>query len=422
MHFAIISAPVPGHLFPCCMLSKGLQEKGHSVTVYNIADSEDFVRNLGFGFKTIGEKEFPKGSWHKRWKPAMTGSNIWRDTRILKAHIEIAAIMLRDLPEMLGNDNVDVLLVDHLQPQGSSLAEKLNIPFITICSILPLHNDPTGQVPASFAWWEVKPNRFNRYLNKWSHELVKILSYKYLKVVNAYRRKWELPVIKNLEQSFSHIAQIGVVPHEIDFSKNQKIENYFVVGPPITKRAEVSFPWEKLDGRPIVYASFGTIRNKIDKLYTVVIETFKRLPHLQLILSKGAWNGNGFEMPNFPENSIVVDFAPQLEILKKAVLCITHAGPGTILESIYYGVPLIAIPVADDQPAMAARIKYHKIGISIPCTKLNRKKLENSVNQIINSKEINQNVEKMSNKFKKYGGIDEAARVIMREITNITTN
>jgi zeaxanthin glucosyltransferase len=185
MHFAIISAPVPGHLFPCCMLSKGLLEEGHSVTVYNIADSEEFVRKLGFGFKAIGEKEFPKGSWHTRWKPAMTGSNIWRDTRILKAHVEIAEIMLRDLPESLVNDKVDVLLVDYLQPQGSSLAEKLSIPFITICSILPLHNDSTGQVPASFAWWQVKPGRLNRVLNKLSHQLVKILSYRYLKVVNS---------------------------------------------------------------------------------------------------------------------------------------------------------------------------------------------------------------------------------------------
>jgi zeaxanthin glucosyltransferase len=153
-------------------------------------------------------------------------------------------------------------------------------------------------------------------LNKFSHQLVKVLSHKYLKVVNSYRRKWELPKIKNLEESFSQIAQIGVVPHEIDFPR-PKIENYFVVGPPITERAEVNFPWERLDGRPLVYASFGTIRNKIDELYLAVIESFKELTHLQLILSKGAWNGNGFETLNLPENIVAVNFAPQLEILKR---------------------------------------------------------------------------------------------------------
>jgi zeaxanthin glucosyltransferase len=94
----------------------------------------------------------------------------------------------------------------------------------------------------------------------------------------------------------------------------------------LQERAEVNFPWERLDGRPLVYASFGTIRNKIDELYLAVIESFKELTHLQLILSKGAWNGNGFETLNLPENIITVDFAPQLEILKKAALCITHAG------------------------------------------------------------------------------------------------
>jgi len=415
MHFAIISAPVPGHLFPCCLLSKGLLEKDHKVTVYNIADSEDFVRHLGFEYQVIGKKEFPKGSWHIRWKPAMTGSNIWRDTRILKAHIEIAEIMLRDLPEMLKKDNIDALIVDHLQPQGSSLAEKLNIPFITICSILPLHDDPTGKVPASFAWWRVRNTWFNRSLNKLSHQLVKVLSRSYLKKVNQYRRKWRMLPIKNLDQSFSEIAQIGVIPHEIDFPR-PKIENYYVVGPPISSRAEVGFPWNELDGRPIIYASMGTIRNKTHKFYETIIEVFKRLPSLQLVLSKGAWNGDGFILKELPENIILVDFAPQLEVLQKARLCITHGGPGTILESIYHNVPVLAIPVADDQPAMAARVAYHKIGVNIPYRKLNAKRLQKAIEVVLNSSEIKDSVDTMSKKFKRYGGVNEATNIILDRI------
>jgi UDP-glucoronosyl and UDP-glucosyl transferase len=57
-----------------------------------------------------------------------------------------------------------------------------------------------------------------------------------------------------------------------------------------------------------------------------------------------------------PSNAIVVNNAPQLELLKKASMCITHAGFNTLLEALTQGVPQIAIPVTNDQPGVAARI------------------------------------------------------------------
>ena len=54
---------------------------------------------------------------------------------------------------------------------------------------------------------------------------------------------------------------------------------------------------------------------------------------------------------------LVVHFAPQLEILTRAALVITHAGLNTVLESLSEGVPLVALPLGNDQPGVAARLK-----------------------------------------------------------------
>jgi UDP:flavonoid glycosyltransferase YjiC (YdhE family) len=59
-----------------------------------------------------------------------------------------------------------------------------------------------------------------------------------------------------------------------------------------------------------------------------------------------------------PDDAIIVDYAPQLQLLKKASLCITHAGINTTLESLSNGVPLVAIPIANDQPGIGARIEW----------------------------------------------------------------
>jgi zeaxanthin glucosyltransferase len=49
-------------------------------------------------------------------------------------------------------------------------------------------------------------------------------------------------------------------------------------------------------------------------------------------------------------------------LLKRASLCITHAGLNTTLESLAQGVPMVAIPIGYDQPGVAARIAYHGVG------------------------------------------------------------
>jgi zeaxanthin glucosyltransferase len=58
----------------------------------------------------------------------------------------------------------------------------------------------------------------------------------------------------------------------------------------------------------------------------------------------------------------MVNTAPQIELLKRAPLCITRAGLNTVLEALAQGVPIVAIPIGFDQPGVAARVAYHGVG------------------------------------------------------------
>jgi zeaxanthin glucosyltransferase len=49
-------------------------------------------------------------------------------------------------------------------------------------------------------------------------------------------------------------------------------------------------------------------------------------------------------------------------LLKRAALCLTHAGLNTALEALAEGVPMVAIPIGYDQPGVAARIAHHGVG------------------------------------------------------------
>ena len=83
-----------------------------------------------------------------------------------------------------------------------------------------------------------------------------------------------------------------------------------------------------------------------------------------------------------PGNPIVVPVAPQLDLLSRAALTITHAGLNTVLESLSYGVPMVAIPVGNDQPGVAARIKWRGVGELLALKHLKAAKLRPLMDQV----------------------------------------
>src|SRR5246127_5450474 len=80
---------------------------------------------------------------------------------------------------------------------------------------------------------------------------------------------------------------------------------------------------------------------------------------------------------------IMINRVPQIEVLKRAALCITHAGINTALESLAEGVPMVAIPIGFDQPGIAARIAYHGVGEFIEVEDLRQENLSELIQKVL---------------------------------------
>src|SRR5262249_18429527 len=115
-------------------------------------------------------------------------------------------------------------------------------------------------------------------------------------------------------------------------------------------------------GESLIYASMGTILNGQVDVFRTIVAAVAKNRNLQLVLSIGD-QIDPKQIGPVPNNAIVVKQAPQLELLKGATVCITHAGLNTVLESLAQGVPQIAIPVTYDQPGVAARIAHNRTGL-----------------------------------------------------------
>jgi hypothetical protein len=87
-------------------------------------------------------------------------------------------------------------------------------------------------------------------------------------------------------------------------------------------RDAVPFPWERLDGRPLIDASLGTLQNGRPELFAQIAEACAPL-EAQLVISLG----NPTSVPvDLPGNPIVVAYAPHKPLIERATLVLSHAG------------------------------------------------------------------------------------------------
>jgi zeaxanthin glucosyltransferase len=180
-----------------------------------------------------------------------------------------------------------------------------------------------------------------------------------------------------------------------------------------TGRDSVPFPWERLTGEALVYASLGTVVNGIEDLYRIIIEAMSNIPSVQLVLSVGK-NVSVEALGKLPPHTIAVQSAPQLALLKKAALCITHAGLNTTLEAITHGVPMVAIPIAFDQPGVAVRIKLHGLGESVEPANLTVDTVEHAVRTVLETPAYLDRTRRMQRAVLQTDGLDGAADTIVR--------
>ncbi|WP_276567145.1 nucleotide disphospho-sugar-binding domain-containing protein, partial [Bacillus thuringiensis] len=83
-----------------------------------------------------------------------------------------------------------------------------------------------------------------------------------------------------------------------------------------------------------------------------------------VILAVGEQNDIN-QLENIPSNFKLYNYVPQLDILQHTDLFITHGGMNSSSESLYFGVPMLVIPVMGDQPIVAQRIEELEAGVQL---------------------------------------------------------
>jgi zeaxanthin glucosyltransferase len=206
---------------------------------------------------------------------------------------------------------------------------------------------------------------------------------------------------------------ITQVPRAFDFESSHWPSQFHHTGPFHNGkgREKVDFPWEKLTGEPLIYASMGTILNGRVNVFRTIVAAVSKNKNLQLVLSVGD-QVDPKQIGPVPNNAIIARRVPQLELLKQTTVCITHAGLNTALESLAQGVPQLAIPVTYDQPGVAARIAHHKTGVVTSLDKLTANHLALLLEEVLTDPTYRENALRMQRAIIEANGLSVAADVI----------
>jgi zeaxanthin glucosyltransferase len=171
-----------------------------------------------------------------------------------------------------------------------------------------------------------------------------------------------------------------------------------------------------LTGEPLIYASMGTLMNGLADVYRTIAAATAKQKGVQLVLSIGD-QLDPERIGPIPGNTILVQCAPQLELLKRASVCITHGGLNTVLESLAQGVPQVAIPVTVDQPGVAARIAEKKTGLYVPLKELSESRLSLLLDQVLNDSTYRHNARYFQKVIAETDGLSKAADLLERAFT-----
>jgi MGT family glycosyltransferase len=412
MRIAFVCIDSTGHVNAMTALARALKARGHDVVCVSLPEAEAAAAAAQLPFAAYGKGEYSTAARRAallQYSSLHGGEAAAYAMELKKAALSAA---FKHLPRTLREIRAGAVVLDQLYFGLGLVPTHLGIPYAhASCAV---HIDFTGATPLPIFDWPpaTTDEEFQRNRQAAAQFLRGLQPLRSL--ADAYAASagihvdWTDPWATQ-----SRLAWLSQMPREFDFPASHWPSCFHHTGPwhDANGRAPVVFPWQQLTGRPLIYASMGTLLNGMARPFRAILEAARANPGLQMVLSIGA-NLDPKELPPLPENVVAVRHAPQFELLKRAAVCITHAGLNTTLEALTQGVPLLAIPVGTDHPGVAARIRHTRTGIPVPFESATPARITAALQEILEDTAYRESAVAMQAAIRRADGLQHAAGLL----------
>jgi MGT family glycosyltransferase len=398
--YLFLSVPYHGHVNPTLAVVQELVKRGHHVSYYLPERFRSVIQATGATFHSYQSQI--KSQWVLDASDLLQGLPGWA--------VDEGHHVLPQVLEQIRAEQPDCLVYDRLCVWGYIVAQVLNVPAIALHTSY-IMNGPISPILASFRQGETKRQEANRTETTLCSQVQMPSRQSHLDIpdeVRDLKPDWEKAIAnwKQLCESYrvppsdlyGELAaplRIVFLPKEFQPAGHVLDNSYLFVGPSILPRHEESdFPFDHLsDTLPMLYISLGTVVSNQPTFFQMCLEAFGG-QSWQVVLSVGRQMDQA-ALGSLPDNFLVAPSVPQLEILSRTHVFLTHAGMNSTMESLYYGVPMVAIPQTGEESFTAQRIAQMGLGIMLERKAVNAATLREAVERVANDASFRQRAQIM---------------------------
>ncbi|WP_144122927.1 macrolide family glycosyltransferase [Catellatospora sichuanensis] len=334
---AFLNIGMHGHINPTLPLAAELVRRGHSVTYHTTPAYADEIAATGAKVFLYAGDEIPLSG---------PPSAVTLMEQLARTAVQVLPGVLTDL----GRARPDLIVHDSACLWGPVAARELDVPAASSFTTFAFNRHVPSPTRAS---WGLLAAAAARPRSAWG----------YLRSRWELRRRYDVrgvPLIDlaDIRQPLNLVyTSRAFHPDAAGFD-----QSYRFVGPSIGARpADSSFPLDRLRD-PVLYVSMGTVFDAGPRLLRSFADALAPLGGT-VVVATG--HTDPAELGPLPAHVIAHGSVPQLEVLARAALFITHGGVNSVNEALYSGVPMLAVPQGADQALVARRIVELEAGLSI---------------------------------------------------------
>ncbi|MBI1353700.1 MAG: hypothetical protein GC160_05085 [Acidobacteria bacterium] len=330
--------PYHGHTAPTLAVVRELAAHGERIIYYSTEKFEKDITRHGAIFRA-----YPDLGVLPRLEPIVDLS-LW----VLSSTEKIMASEL----ESLRRDPPDYIIHDVSASWGSCIANALELPFAVSNPMFPM----------TFKAWmlarSVMPGR------KWRRK--SLLGFG-RGCFDSWRRTRGLCsryglTMREASPLYKKQLQIIYTSPSIQEFTGASGDNFLFAGATSVERTESGeFDFDQLSDKPLVFVSMGTFLSANPQLVRTLIEALRGLDAQVVVALDPTVHQEA--VSDAPDNFIFAGFVPQLRMLQRAALFITHAGVGSASEALFHGVPMVMLPEAFDHFLMAHKLQAEGAGL-----------------------------------------------------------
>ena len=364
MHFAFIAPPFTSHVRALEALAAVLLNRGHRVSWLHQIDVAAVLRDPRIGFQALGAHSHPAGRLAAIVARAANPGGPLGLRRVIGDVAAGTDMLCREAPAWLERLGVEAIVADQMEAAGGLLADGLGLPFVSVACALPVNRD--ARVPLPVMPWGYAADQRGERLNAGSTRVYDWMMGQHQKVIERHAAHFGLTGRRTLADCVSARLQISQTTPGFDFPRSAPEAHFHHVGPlrgPSAAEPALDLPLDA--SRPFVFASLGTLQGHRYGLFERIAQAC-RAEGLQLLIAHcDRLNDAQAAALVRAGATAVTGFAPQRAALARADVVVTHAGLNTALDALEAGTPQLALPIAFDQPGVAARIAHAGTGLKL---------------------------------------------------------